>query len=327
MKLFKKIMLIDDVTIKVRAGRGGDGAVLFARAKFDQGPTGGNGGKGGNVILRGVADLGALKVFKTKKDIFAFDGENGGQNIKTGANGRDALVLVPVGTIAHDLSNEKDYEITSIGQEVIVARGGNGGFGNHHFRSSRNTSPDKANPGEEGEIIDLRLELKLIADIGFVGYPNVGKSSLLNELTNASSKVANYKFTTLEPHLGVYFDLVLADIPGIIEGASDGKGLGHKFLRHIERTKVLFHFVVADSDDPVRDYDEIREELKKFNKDLLNKKEYIIISKSDERSEDELKEISNTLKKKNLDIIILSILDEKSIDNVKKILEEIQREK
>lgn len=320
-------MLIDDVTIKVRAGRGGDGAVLFARAKFDQGPTGGTGGKGGNVILRGVADLGALKVFKTKKDVFASDGENGGQNIKTGANGRDAVVLVPVGTVAHDLTNKKQYEITSIGQEIAVAKGGNGGFGNHHFRSSRNTSPDRANPGEEGEIVELRLELKLIADIGFVGHPNVGKSSLLNELTNASSKVANYKFTTLEPHLGVYFDLVLADIPGIIEGASDGKGLGHKFLKHIERTRVLFHFVAADSDDPERDYDEIRKELEKFNKDLLNKKEYVIISKSDERDDAELKKIANLLKKKNPNVVTLSLLDEDSVENVKKILEEIQREK
>jgi GTP-binding protein len=320
-------MLVDDVTIKVRAGKGGDGVVLFARAKFDQGPTGGTGGQGGNVILKGVADLGALKIFKTKKDVFARDGENGGQNIRTGANGRDAIVSVPVGTVAHDLSSGKKYEITAIGQEIAVAYGGNGGFGNHHFRSSRNTSPDRANPGEEGEIVDLRLELKLIADVGFVGFPNVGKSSLLNELTNASSRVANYKFTTLEPHLGVYYDLILADIPGIIEGASEGKGLGHKFLRHIERTKVLFHFVAADSDDPIGDYESIRKELGKFNKELLDKKEYVIISKSDEKSEDEIKEIEKELKKKNPDVAVMSLLDDESVGRVKKILEEIQNKK
>ncbi|MDH4330486.1 MAG: GTPase ObgE [Candidatus Moranbacteria bacterium] len=320
-------MLVDDVTIKARAGNGGDGAVLFARAKFDQGPTGGTGGQGGNVILKGVADLGALKVFRTRKDVFAADGENGGQNTRTGANGKDVIVLVPVGTVAHDLTNKREYEITSINQEIVVARGGNGGFGNHHFRSSRNTSPDKANPGEEGEVVDLRMELKMIADVGFVGFPNVGKSSLLNELTNASSRVANYKFTTLEPHLGVFFDLILADIPGIIEGASEGRGLGHKFLKHIERTKVLFHFVAADSENPISDYDEIRKELGKFNKKLLDKKEYVIISRSDEVDEDRLKEIADELKKRNSNVTTLSLLDEKSVENVKKILSKIQEEK
>jgi GTPase len=320
-------MLTDDVTIEVEAGKGGDGVVNFSKVVMNQGPTGGDGGKGGNVIIKGINDLGALRVFRTKKLVQAKNGQIGGQNMKTGAGGEDGVVVVPIGTLVHDLTNEKKYEITKAGEEIIVANGGNGGFGNFHYRSSRNTTPDRANPGEPGKSIKLRLELKLIADIGFVGYPNVGKSSLLNELTNASSKVANYKFTTLEPHLGVYYELVLADIPGIIEGASDGKGLGHKFLRHIERTKMLFHFVAADSEDPVADYKAIQKELGEFNPELLKKPEYVIVSKSDERSEKEIKEIIKKLKKENSEIVALSLYDDNSIEDVKKILNKIKDKK
>jgi GTP-binding protein len=320
-------MLIDDVTIKVSAGKGGDGLVAFSKTLMTLGPTGGDGGRGGDVIVRGVNDLGALRPFKTKKLIIAKDGENGGQNTKTGANGRDGVVIVPVGTVVHDLTNQKNYEIKKAGEEIIIAKGGNGGFGNFYFRSSINTTPKKANPGLVGEKIELRLELKLIADIGFIGYPNVGKSSLLNELTNASSKVANYKFTTLEPHLGVYYELILADIPGIIEGASQGKGLGHKFLKHIERTKILFHFISANSEDPIKDYITIREELKKFNPTLLDKEEWIIVSKSDEKNPTEVDKIVKKLKKKNSQIVSLSLLDDKSVSDLKKVLNEIKDRK
>ncbi|EKE20521.1 MAG: hypothetical protein ACD_7C00541G0003 [uncultured bacterium] len=320
-------MLIDDVTIKVRAGKGGNGMVAFAKTLMNQGPTGGDGGKGGNIIVRGVNDLGALRPFKTKKLVAAKDGGAGEQNMRTGANGADGIVIVPVGTVIHDLTNKKDYEINKIGQEIVIAKGGNGGFGNFYFRSSTNTTPEQANPGVAGENVELRLELKLIADIGFVGYPNVGKSSLLNELTNASSKVANYKFTTLEPHLGVYYELILADIPGIIEGASEGKGLGIKFLKHIERTKILFHFISADSENPLEDYEIIRGELGKFNPELLKKDEWIIISKSDEKSPQEVGKIVDKLKKKNPQIISLSLLDDKSVEGLKKVLNEIKAEK
>jgi GTPase len=320
-------MLIDDVTIKVKAGKGGDGMVAFAKTLMNQGPTGGNGGRGGNVIVRGINDLGALRPFKTKKLVTAKDGGQGEQNMRTGANGQDGVVIVPVGTVVHDLTNKKDYEINKAGEEIVISKGGNGGFGNFYFRSSINTTPEKANPGEAGENTELRLELKLIADIGFVGYPNVGKSSLLNELTNASSKVANYKFTTLEPHLGVYYELILADIPGIIEGASEGKGLGHKFLKHIERTKMLFHFIAADSENPLEDYEIIRGELGKFNPELLKKEEWIIVSKTDEKSSEEVKKIVNKLKKKNPRVISLSLLDDKSVEGLKKVLNEIKRDK
>lgn len=320
-------MLIDDVTIKVKAGKGGDGMVAFAKTLMNQGPTGGDGGRGGNIIVRGINDLGALRPFKTKKLVTAKDGGQGEQNMRTGANGEDGVVIVPVGTVVHDLTNKKDYEVNKIGQEIVIAKGGNGGFGNFYFRSSTNTTPEQANPGAVGESVELRLELKLIADIGFVGYPNVGKSSLLNELTNASSKVANYKFTTLEPHLGVYYELILADIPGIIEGASEGKGLGIKFLRHIERTKILFHFIAADSENPIEDYDIIRGELGKFNPELLKKDEWIIVSKADEKSPQEVNKIVDNLKKKNPRVVSLSLLDDKSVEELKKVLNEIKENK
>ncbi|MFA5985892.1 MAG: Obg family GTPase CgtA [Parcubacteria group bacterium] len=320
-------MIIDDVTIDVKAGRGGDGVALFARAKFDQGPTGGNGGRGGNVLLKGVSDLGALRPFRSTKNVKAEAGKNGEQNTCTGADGAGVTISVPVGTVAHDLTHDKIYEIISVGQKVVVAKGGNGGFGNHHFRSSRNTSPKIAKAGQEGEHIRLRLELKMIADVGFVGYPNVGKSSLLNELTNAQSKVANYNFTTLEPHLGVYYDLILADIPGLIEGAAEGKGLGHKFLRHIERTCILFHFIAATSTRPVADYRAIRKELHKFNPLLSEKPEWIVVSKTDECTEKKVQSVVKKLQKVNPHVVTVSILDDTMMTDIKKILNDIKDHK
>ncbi len=320
-------MIIDDVTIEAKAGHGGSGVVRFSRVKFEQGPTGGDGGRGGNVILTGVSDLGALRPFRHKKNVKAGVGKDGEQNMRTGKGGESVIIAVPVGTVAHDLTNEKEYEIVEVGQDVIIAKGGRGGFGNHHFRSSRNTTPEHANLGRAGDKIQLRLELKMIADIGFVGYPNVGKSSLLNELTNASSKVANYQFTTLEAHLGVYYDLILADIPGLIEGAAEGKGLGHKFLRHVERTHVLFHFIDAMSIDPVADYRAIRAELEEFNPELLKKPEWIIVSKIDEKTEKEVAAIVKKLKKENPQVVTLSILDDEMMGDVKKVLNNIENEK
>lgn len=320
-------MLVDDVIIEVIAGNGGDGISTFSKVVMTNGPTGGDGGRGGDIIIKGVADLGALRLFRTRKSVRAKNGQQGGQNTKTGANGKPGIINVPVGTIVYNLTTNKKYEITKIGEEITIAEGGNGGFGNFHYRSSRNTSPERSNPGEPGEKISVRLELKLIADIGFVGYPNVGKSSLLNELTNASSRVANYQFTTLEPHLGVYYELILADIPGIIEGAASGKGLGHKFLRHIERTKVLFHFVSADSENPLEDYKIIRAELGEFNSKLLKKPEWIIVSKSDERTPEEIEKIVNILKKENKQVETLSLLDDDSIVRVKKLLNKIKDNK
>jgi len=311
-------MIVDDIKITVQAGHGGKGLATFSKVKFAKGPTGGNGGKGGDIFIEGVADLGALRQFRFEKDWKAQKGENGKSGLHDGANAKDLILSVPIGTVCHNLITKKDIEITKIGQREIVAKGGKGGKGNWFFRSSINTSPKQFEEGRPGEYFELRLELKMIADVGFIGLPNVGKSSLLNELTNANSKVANYPFTTLEPNLGVYYDLILADIPGIIEGASTGKGLGTKFLRHIERTKILFHLVAADSDNPVRDYENIRDELGAYSNILLGKPEYIFLSKSDAVGKDIILKIKREFKKNN--VIPISIIEPTSLEAVKKIL-------
>ncbi len=317
-------MLVDDVTIKVKAGRGGDGLSAFSKVVLENGPTGGDGGRGGNVVAEGVADLGALRQFRHKKKVKAGDGQPGGQNKREGARGKDVVIKVPVGTVIHNLTKNTQQEITKIGSQVVIAKGGNGGFGNYHYRSSRNTSPTRANEGAPGEEFDIRLELKLIADIGLIGYPNVGKSTFLNTFTSAKSKVANYQFTTLEPHLGVYYGLILADIPGLIEGAAQGKGLGHKFLQHIERTKILFHFIASDSIDSINDYLIIRKELEAFNPKMLDKKEWIILSRIDEVEQKELKAIKKKLEQYNKNIKALSVLDDKSVENMRKFLNKIK---
>lgn len=320
-------MIVDDVKITVKAGDGGRGLSTFSKIKFVKGPTGGNGGWGGNVFIEGVADLGALRQFCYKKDFEADNGENGRSGLHDGANAKDFTLLVPVGTVCHNLTNGKDIEITKIGQREMVATGGRGGKGNWFFRSSTNTSPTQFQQGRPGEYFELHLELKMIADVGFIGLPNVGKSSFLNELTKANAKVANYPFTTLEPNLGVYYDLILADIPGLIEGASTGKGLGIKFLRHVERTKVLFHFVSADSEDPIKDYKSVRAELEAYNKLLLEKTEYIFISKSDTVVPEIVSKIKKEFKKIGRDAVATSIIEPSSIETVKAILNNIALEK
>ncbi|HOX21683.1 MAG TPA: GTPase ObgE [Candidatus Paceibacterota bacterium] len=320
-------MLIDDVKIKVQAGHGGKGAVAFNSNLMSLGPTGARGGDGASVYVEGVADLSALNPFQRKRDIKAKDGDDGRSQFRDGHKADDLILPVPVGTVVHNLTIGQDLEILKIGQLELIAKGGIGGRGNFHFRSSTNTSPRKFEPGRPGEEFEFRLELKLIADVGLIGLPNVGKSSLLNELTSAKSKVANYRFTTLEPNLGAYYDLILADIPGLIEGASQGKGLGIKFLRHIEHTKVLFHLVAADSSDPVADYKVVRKELEAYNKMLLAKPEHLFISKSDEVSPDALKEIVKKMKKLNKNILAISVLDAESLTSVKKILNQLILEK
>ena len=317
-------MLIDDVTIRVRAGNGGKGCVAFQKVPFSLGPTGGNGGNGGNFYFVGVSDLSALKQFRFKKEVQAEDGGFGRGQFLDGKDGADVIFKVPVGTIIHNLTTKEDTEIVKIGEPVLIAKGGKGGKGNFLFRSSTNTTPMQCQPGIPGEEFTLRLELKMIADVGFIGLPNVGKSSLLKELTNANPKVANYPFTTLEPNLGVYYDLILADIPGLIEGASEGKGLGIKFLRHVERTKILFHFISAESEDFKKDYQTIRKELGDYNETLLDKPEYIFITKTDLVPEAVLKEKIKKFRKK---ATAISIYDYDSVEKVKAVLGEIMKEK
>lgn len=320
-------MLIDDVKIKIWAGDGGDGKVAFQRNLMSLGPTGGTGGAGGSVYFEGTSDLSTLQQFRFKKEIKAEKGGIGRPQFVDGKTPDDIVLKIPVGTVIHNLDNGKDVEIVHIGERVLAAKGGRGGRGNFHFRGPKNTSPKEFEVGRNGEKFNIRLELKLIADVGLIGLPNVGKSSLLNELTRANVKVANYPFTTLEPNLGVYYDLILADIPGLIEGASIGKGLGIKFLRHVERTKVLFHFVSAESETPYKDYKTIWEELGSYNKALLEKEEYLFLSKSDLLDEKGLKEKLKQLKKTKKEVVPISIADEDSLEKVKKILNSIADEK
>lgn len=320
-------MLVDDVTIRVAAGHGGRGSAAFNKNLMSLGPVGGSGGNGGSVFTEGISDLSALNQFRFKKQLKAEDGRDGGDQFRDGRDGQDVILKLPIGTVIHNLTTKTDSEITKIGERALLAKGGKGGRGNFHFRSSRNTSPKQFQPGLPGQEFGFHLELKLIADVGFVGFPNVGKSSLLNELTDAKSRVANYPFTTLEPNLGVYYELILADIPGLIEGSSAGRGLGLKFLRHIERTKILFHVISAESPDPKRDYRVIRKELGAYRKPLLKKPEYVFLSKSDAVPLGELKKRIAIVKKINPKTIAISIYDDKSLQAVKKILNEIKAAK
>ena len=302
-------MITDEVKIKLRAGRGGDGVVAFDKTKMSLGPTGGRGGNGGNVYFEGVSDITALNKYKTNREYFAEDGKRGKGDRSSGHEGKDLILTVPIGSVLRDLKTGKEFEITKHGERILTAKGGLGGRGNFFFRSSRNTTPKEFELGKPGEEFEFAVELRLIADIGLIGLPNAGKSSLLNELTNANAKVANYSFTTLEPNLGVLDDLVIADIPGLIEGASLGKGLGIKFLKHIRRTKILVHCVSAESEDPRRDYKIVRKELKDFAKELAEKKEILLLTKSDLVSKKELKKKIAILKKINPDVFPVSIHD------------------
>lgn len=320
-------MLVDDVTIRIKAGDGGKGAVAFQKNVMSLGPTGAMGGRGGNIYAIGVSNLNALHHFRYKKSLEANDGEDGRSQFRDGRDGKDLVLELPVGTVIHNLTNNSELFINKIGERVLLAKGGRGGKGNFFFRSSRNTSPTQFQTGDPGEQFELRLELKMIADVGLIGLPNAGKSSLLNHLTNAKSKVGNYAFTTLEPHLGAYYELIIADVPGIIEGSSGGKGLGIKFLRHIERTNILFHLISAESLNLKKDYETVRKELGKFNKALLDKKEYVFLTKIDLLDEKELKEKLTILKKLNTEASGISMELPETIDEVKKILNKIKDEK
>jgi len=320
-------MLVDDVTIKINAGRGGKGAVAFNKNLMSLGPVGGTGGKGGDVYGEGVSDLMALRQFRFKKEFSADNGQDGRGQFRDGHNGQDIVLKLPVGTVVHNLASHSEINIEKIGEKVLLAKGGIGGKGNFQFRSSRNTSPKYAQPGMPGESFTLRLELKFIADVGFIGLPNVGKSSLLNKLTSARSKVANYPFTTLEPNLGAYYELILADIPGLIEGSSSGRGLGIKFLRHIERTRVLFHLISSESLAPSKDYKIIRKELGAHNKALLKKPERLFLTKSDLSEPKEINKKLSTLKKIDSRAIAISVNDAESIKKVEKILNSVKAEK
>lgn len=303
-------MLIDKAEITVKGGHGGAGCVSFGFLRRS-GPDGGNGGKGGDLYIRATSDLTLLNQYTSKFNFVAPDGENGSKNKKTGKGGDDIELLVPVGTvIINKITNEEIVEFKEVDQKELIVKGGNGGWGNFEFRSPTRTTPDFAKPGLPGDKLDIILNLKLIADYGLIGLPNAGKSSLLNELTRAQAKTANYPFTTLTPNLGAIGTKFIADIPGLIEGASDGKGLGIEFLKHIEKVKVLIHCISSESQDFEKDYKIVRNEMGKYNKELLKKKEIVIITKSDMTKE--VKKFKNGYN--------VSIHDWDSIINLKKLL-------
>jgi len=313
-------MLVDDVTIKLSGGNGGSGVVGFAKTKGNLGPTGANGGPGGDVVLEGVSDISALLQFRFNKEFKAEDGKQGTMRLRDGERGEDLILKVPVGTVITNTDTGETKELTKEGEQLLVAHGGFRGRGNFHFRAGTNTTPKEAEEGQPGESFNFHLELKMIADVGFVGLPSSGKSSLLNVLTGAHSKVGAYAFTTLEPHLGAYYGLILADIPGLIEGASEGKGLGDKFLRHIERTHSIFHLISAESEDVLLDYDIIRKELEAFNPELLKKDEQLFLTKADMLAPEEAEEKVKKLKTKNKNTMAISIIDDESMQKVNEIL-------
>lgn len=313
-------MLTDEIKIRIEAGKGGNGVVAFSKTKMTLGPTGGRGGNGGNVCFKAVSDLTALNKYRHKKDYYAGDGLNGRSDKSDGHTGEDLILTVPIGSVLHNLTTGENIDMVRVGQTELVARGGIGGRGNFSFRSPVNTTPEEFEEGKPGEKFEFLVELRLIADVGLIGLPNAGKSSLINELTKAQAKVANYSFTTLEPNLGSLDGIIIADIPGLIEGASEGRGLGIKFLKHIRRTKILFHCISLESDDPERDYKIIRKELGDYSQDLVEKKEIILLTKTDLVSQAELKEKIARMKKINPALDAVSIHDWDSIRRLEKMI-------
>ena len=290
---------VDYVKIHVESGNGGKGSAHLHREKYitKGGPDGGDGGRGGHVILRGNKNLWTLVNFKFKKHFKAGHGEHGSKNRSSGADGEDSYIDVPLGTVVKDPETEKVlFEITEHGEEKMLLEGGMGGRGNWHFKTPTNQTPRYAQPGIPGQEIDVVLELKVLADVGLVGFPNAGKSTLLSVLTSAKPKIADYEFTTLKPNLGIvqyrdFQSFVIADIPGIIEGAAEGKGLGHYFLRHIERNATLLFLIPADSNDISKEYEILLDELRRYNPELLDKERLICISKSDMLDEELIAEM------------------------------------
>ncbi|MCO4820564.1 MAG: GTPase ObgE [Flavobacteriaceae bacterium] len=291
---------VDYVKIYAYSGKGGKGSVHLHREKFitKGGPDGGDGGRGGHIILVGNKNLWTLYTYKFKKHFRAGHGGHGSKSRSSGADGEDVYMEMPLGTVVRDSeTNEIIYEITEHGQEIILAEGGKGGLGNWHFKSSTNQTPRYAQPGVDGQELMVTLELKVLADVGLVGFPNAGKSTLLSVLTAAKPKIGDYEFTTLKPNLGIveYRDhqtFVMADIPGIIEGAAEGKGLGHYFLRHIERNSSLLFLIPADADNIKKQYDILLDELRRYNPEMLDKERLVIISKSDMLDEELKAELS-----------------------------------
>jgi GTP-binding protein len=319
-------MFIDEITLHLKAGAGGNGVVrwLHEKSKEYGGPSGGNGGRGGDVYLVPVRNVVLLARYRAEKSFEAGKGEDGKSRGMDGAGGKDLVLELPLGSIVTNKETHRSYELLEEGKPIRVLEGGAGGKGNKHFKSSINTRPKERTMGKRGDEADFHIELQLIADAGIIGLPNAGKTSLLNVLTKSRGKVADYPFTTLEPNLGNFFGYILADIPGLIEGASEGKGLGDKFLRHVRRTKVLIHCISLESENVADVYKMIRQELGAHNKTLLGKEEIIVLTKTDLVDAETIKRAEKSLKEYKRKIFKISILDDKSIkifsDGLAKIL-------
>ena len=313
---------VDYVKVHVASGNGGKGSAHLHREKYIEkgGPDGGDGGRGGHVIIRGNSNMWTLYHLKFKRHFKAGHGEHGSSGRSTGADGKDVFIDVPLGTVIKDTETEQLlFEITEDQQEEIIVKGGMGGRGNWHFKSPTNQTPRYAQPGTPSEEKRITIELKILADVGLVGFPNAGKSTLLSVMTSAKPKIADYEFTTLKPNLGIveyrdYQSFVMADIPGIIEGAAEGKGLGHYFLRHIERNSILLFLIPADADDIAKQYEILNSELKRYNPEMLDKERLIVVSKCDmldDELESELKaELETNLKE---DFMLISSVSQKGL--------------
>lgn len=306
---------VDEVKINIKAGRGGSGVVRWLNEKNKEysGPSGGNGGAGGDVYAEAVLDLGVLINYKNIKILEASDGRDGAKKSRQGSKGEDLNIKVPVGSILTNLSTLERFELNKEGDKVLILKGGKGGLGNEHFKASTNIRPEQSTPGRDGEEAVFLIELELIAHVGLVGLPNAGKSSLLNTLTNARSKVGNYAFTTLEPNLGDLYGYIIADIPGLIEGASDGKGLGHKFLRHIKKTRLIAHCISLENEDMKSCYDTIMKELETFSHELIEKKHIVILTKKDLVNPEDVEAKKILFKDLNVPVFVVSVNDSNSI--------------
>ncbi len=307
---------VDEIILNICSGKGGDGALKWHRNRRIQkgGPAGGDGGKGGDVYLRGVHHIERLSAYSSNPKFKASDGGRGGGNSLEGKDGGDLFIDIPIGSVVTNLQSGETYEVLTQGQQIKILTGGKGGYGNEHFKSSRNVTPMEHTDGKLGICADFKVELQLIAHAGFIGYPNAGKSTLLNTLTNSRAKVGDYAFTTLDPNLGVFGNYILADIPGLIEGASIGKGLGDKFLKHIMRTNILIHCISVERDDIIESYNAIRNELEAYNPELLQKQELLIITKSDLVNNDNLEIIMSKARDISPSVLAISIIDDNQLD-------------
>src|SRR3989344_2489614 len=306
-------MFVDEITLRLKAGNGGNGieSWLHEKGKEFMGPAGGDGGKGGDVYLKAVHDIGRLATYRLGHLFAAGRGGDGMRKSRHGKDGEDIELEVPVGSVVTNRVTGRMFEFLQDGDRGRVLRGGRGGLGNEHFKSSRNVRPKEFTSGKEGEEADFDVELRLIADVGLIGLPNAGKSSLLNELTKARAKIGSYAFTTLEPNLGALEGFILADIPGLIEGASTGRGLGTKFLKHIARTKLLIHCIAVDETDPLLAYETVRSELVAHSPELGDKREVIALTKADTREAKDIKKLVTMMKKKSKGVLVVSVIDDK----------------